>query len=109
MTEPPHPCAGCGFLVFRQPIGGGATCPLCGWIDDEDQARDPLASEGANALNLVEHQRTALIHLPPGVDRQGAWTRDPGWRPASEADARPRPHASPVCLLGDEPSPYYWR
>ena len=30
------------------------TCPVCGWIDDPNQKRDPELKEGANPISLSE-------------------------------------------------------
>jgi uncharacterized Zn finger protein (UPF0148 family) len=45
------PCPCCGSLTLRQ-SGAFEICPVCGWEDDPEQARDPETSGGANSMSL---------------------------------------------------------
>ena len=29
--QPSHPCPSCGFVVFEEPPGSYAICPVCDW------------------------------------------------------------------------------
>lgn len=78
-----HPCVACGFLVFDEPPGSFAICPVCGWEDDNVQAADPHYQGGANGISLVEAQRAVLAKLPIENMVYDGWARDKGWRPIS--------------------------
>jgi len=76
---PEYPCPACGFLVFGEPPGSFAICPVCSWEDDNAQFADPLYQGGANGISLAEHRRGALSRFPPSVREHGGFRRDPGW------------------------------
>ncbi|HEU5071973.1 MAG TPA: CPCC family cysteine-rich protein [Verrucomicrobiae bacterium] len=114
------PCPVCGYLVFNEPPGSYAICPICFWEDDEVHLGFPLMSGGANSVSLHEAQQhfvrvgaceqrfTSHVRQPTASDQ-----RDPKWRPFdptldphlkwnSEADSKRRLEAGQgVCL-------YYW-
>ena len=108
------PCVACGFLVFDEPAGSYAICPVCGWEDDHVQLRFPASSIGANRLSLFEYQQTiALVQAPLGVERLRAFERAPGWRPLRPGEIRNEPdqpqsgRAYFEAAAEDNP-PYYW-
>ncbi len=116
-----YPCPVCGYLVFDEPPGSYAICPICFWEDDQVQLGYPLMAGGANSISLYEAQQqfvrdcaseyrfTGQVRPPADTDR-----RDPQWRPFdpkrephlrwdSEADhERWRASGADACL-------YYWR
>jgi hypothetical protein len=116
-----YPCPACGYLVFNEPPGSYAICPICFWEDDMVQLGFPLMGGGANRPSLYEAQQEFIRHgvcelrlgghvrPPASSDR-----RDPQWRPFSpekdphldwdsEADSeRWRSVGLDECL-------YYWR
>lgn len=51
-----YPCPCCGHLVFDEPPGSYALCPVCWWEDDAVQLRWPRYAGGANRPSLVEAQ-----------------------------------------------------
>jgi hypothetical protein len=104
----PYPCPACGFLVFTEPPGSYDVCAVCGWEDDGIQLEAPGYTGGANGLSLEAYQREhALPQAPLGVDVQGGYRRESGWRPVTRAEARPD---LPVQRLAyDDPHVYYWR
>lgn len=54
MTER-FPCPCCGFLTLTEkPPGTFDVCPVCGWEDDDLQAREPEFGGGANRVSLQE-------------------------------------------------------
>jgi hypothetical protein len=76
-TGPPlsdYPCPCCGHIVFPEPPGSLALCPVCEWEDDALQLEFATTAGGANALTLFEAQR-AGAPSPPDL------ARDPSWRP----------------------------
>jgi len=77
-----YPCPGCGFLVFGEPSGSFAICPVCGWEDDNVQFADPHYQGGANGNSLAEHRRGVLSRFPPAILEYGGFQRDPGWSAA---------------------------
>jgi len=112
MTESKYPCICCGYLVMPDFPGSYALCPICGWEDDEAQARDPFYPGGTNSLPLIRAQQEFVEHgsIDPAAGQlvrsplpdEG---RDSGWRPFDPArdvvDAnRPRKARSAL---------YYWR
>lgn len=97
--------------------GSGATCPVCGWIDDFEQLAHPDLVYGANAaLSLRQAQRRALeVRGDTGSGRTVDFERDERWRPLRAGEtppADPDGPASPVCYLGTpDPADFvpYWR
>ena len=111
-----HPCPACGFLVHGARHGSGATCPVCGWIDDFEQLANPDLVYGANVnLSLRQAQALALAGLTAAPERVAAFERDERWRPLRAGEsppADPDGPASPVCYLGTpDPADFvpYWR
>ena len=48
-------CPCCGYLTLQEePPGTYAICPVCGWEDDDVQARNPEYDVGANAISVNE-------------------------------------------------------
>lgn len=88
MTAPKHPCAACGLLVFDEPAGSYAICPVCGWEDDPVQLAHPSLEGGANRESLRAVQPRAGGRAAQAIQR-GERTRDPRWRPLEAADLRP--------------------
>jgi hypothetical protein len=81
-----YPCPGCGFLVFGEPPGSFAICPVCGWENDNVQFEDPHFWGGANGISLAEHRQGVVSRFPPSVREHGGFRRDPGWSaPANES------------------------
>ena len=52
-----NPCPVCGYLVFDEPPGSYAICPICFWDDDRIQLGYPLMAGGANSVSLYEAQQ----------------------------------------------------
>lgn len=104
----PYPCPSCGFLVFAEPAGSYAICPICDWEDDVVQLEAPGYAGGANHDSLYNHQQgIALMLVPFGIDLFRGYRRAPGWRPVRPEEALaelPDPRAD----LDDERI-YYWR
>jgi hypothetical protein len=116
MPGPTEPCPACGFRVHDRPCGGGATCRVCGWVDDFEQLVHPDLGYGANpGLSLRQAQARAEGLLAATQDRANGVERDPGWRPLRSGEtpvADPLGPSSPVCYLGTpDPADYvpYWR
>lgn len=78
-----YPCPGCGFLVFSEPAGSFAICPVCGWEDDNVQATDPLYQGGANGISLRAHQAALLREVPLSIHEHLGFRREPTWRPCT--------------------------
>lgn len=74
-----YPCPGCGFLVFNEPIGSFAICPICGWEDDLIQAEDSFYQGGANGISLADHRQEVLRKYPVSVREHAGFRRDPTW------------------------------
>lgn len=103
--NPTFPCPCCGFLVFDEPAGSYATCPLCGWEDDPIQLQAPGYAGGANKESLCELRRCGgwdslqsdLLH---------GYRRAPDWRPLRDEECR-----AELPLTGPEQVNrhiYYW-
>jgi hypothetical protein len=111
-----HPCAACGYRIHVAPFGSGASCPMCGWIDDYEQLVHPDLTYGSNAgRSLRQAQRDALARHPLDRSHAGDPVRDERWRPLGTDEtpvADPHAPASPVCYVGTpDPRDYvpYWR
>lgn len=111
-----YPCPACGFLVHDAPHGSGATCPVCGWVDDFEQLAHPDLVYGANeGLSLRQAQLRIHAALATSPARATSFERDPRWRPLRPGEtppADPDGPASPVCYLGTpDPADFvpYWR
>jgi hypothetical protein len=117
-TENPCPC--CGYLVFDEPPGSYAICPICFWEDDHVQLRFPTLEGGANKLSLIRSQKNFAefgaceerfqsdVRRPMETD-----LRDLEWRMIDETDDR---FEEPINDIEDfTPYPddgttlYYWR
>ena len=97
-----HPCACCGFLVFREPLGTYDICPVCGWEDDEVQTRWPGYRGGANTDSLCGEQARFLSRASNKAESTEL-QRHPAWRPL-RADECLHATADP----NREPYVYYW-
>ena len=61
-------CLCCGrYTLTERPPGTYEVCPVCGWEDDPQQARDEDLAGGANTLSLREH-RKRFIEKVSGAD-----------------------------------------
>lgn len=115
MSDPDlHPCAACGFRVHDAPVGSGAVCPVCGWIDDFEQLVHPDLTYGANTgHSLRQAQREALARYPLDAVTE-ARPRAACWRPLAVGEspvADPQAPSSPVCYIATpDPGDYvpYW-
>jgi Cysteine-rich CPCC len=76
-----YPCPGCGFLVFSEPPGSFAICPVCHWEDCDVQFSDPYYDGGPNGTSLVDHQHHLVERFPLSVGEYAGYRRDPHWRP----------------------------
>ena len=106
-----NPCPCCGYLVFDEPPGSYAICPVCGWEDDFVQLQWPTMG-GANDPLFMAQREFAL--KPPPRDLAVLPDRDPLWRPVEEGDLpadEPRDYWGGVNAAIDRPlaEPYYWR
>lgn len=118
MSKPElHPCAACGFRVHDTPVGSGAACPVCGWIDDFEQLVHPDLTYGANTgQSLRQAQREALARHPrEAATATTGQLRAACWRPLEVGEtpvADPQAPSSPVCYIATpDPRDYlpYWR
>ena len=79
-------CLCCGFRPLEeQPPGTFDICAVCGWEDDDVQARDPNFEGGANQSSLREAQGLWLKSVNAGassVDKfWKAYQKDSTWKP----------------------------
>ncbi|MEP7338804.1 MAG: CPCC family cysteine-rich protein [Acidobacteriota bacterium] len=114
MEEGIYPCPACGFLVFDEPPGSYAICPVCEWEDDHIQLKHPAMSGGANSISLLEHQRKLLNVLPATLREFDGYKRAPDWRALIERDCadslEPPNSGLDYFKAAAEPSPgYYWQ
>lgn len=115
MTENLYPCVSCGFLVNSEPPGSYSICQICDWEDDHVQLKFPELSGGANRVSLFESQQSILAEIPFEIREHDGLTRDPDWRPLTNADLKGRRAQSPEdgksyfeAATEDAP-PYYWK
>jgi hypothetical protein len=117
MASELYPCPCCGHLVFEEPVGSYAICPICFWEDDPVQLRFVDFRGGANRPNLIEAQREyeacgamerrflPNVRPPHANDR-----RDAGWRHAGPGDIEPNGPDIPFTPYPAERGAlYYWR
>jgi hypothetical protein len=110
-------CPCCGYKTFSRSPGYYEICHVCFWEDDPVQLLNPWDHPGANKVSLQQAQKN---YADFGVSEAKfksyvkgvllADTRDPLWRPVTEAD---RQHvATPAQLAKDLPEGpwpwYYW-
>lgn len=112
-----YPCPCCGRLVFDEPPGSYAICPVCFWEDDPVQLRWPDFGGGANRPSLREAQAGYLASgaIEPGfADSVRAAAEDesfePEWRTLDTSvddvevwDADRAPWPTDLTVL------YWWR
>jgi hypothetical protein len=114
-----YPCPCCGYLIFGEPPGSYAICPICFWEDDALQLEFANTLDvGANQTTLIEAQRNYASHgacepsfvsnvrLPTVDDR-----RDPEWRPIDPTREEFAEWGTPDVARPDafDESLYYWR
>ena len=112
MSLSAYPCPCCGYLIFDEPPGSYAICPICFWEDDAGQLAHPDAG-GANTVSLRLAQRNYrecgacearfahLVRTPVAADAKAS-----GWH---RLDSPP----PAVCGLHSDWPPalwalYYW-
>lgn len=116
---PTYPCPCCGRLVFGEPPGSYAICPICFWEDDIYQLRFPTMG-GANRVSLVDGQKNyrefhaceleAKPHVRAAKESEPL---EPEWRPvdpvndAVEHPVRGGEYGS--TYPADSTTLYYWR
>jgi hypothetical protein len=105
---PEYPCPCCGYIVFTEPPGSYAICPLCSWEDDALQLEFATTlAGGANGCSLLDAQRTFRIARPaPGVERDPEWRRIHMGRDSFEEFEAAAPRRAPY---DDATRLYYWR
>lgn len=116
-----YPCPVCGYLVFDEPPGSFAICPICFWEDDIVQLGFPLMAGGANRVSLHQAQQNFMqggvceARLKRHVRQAESYDkRDPEWRPFEPTND---PHlrwdlpedSDRWQAIGGEPCLYYWR
>jgi hypothetical protein len=108
-----HPCPACGLRVHAERCGSGATCPVCGWVDDLEQLAHPDLVYGANSgLSLRDAQARSRA---AGQGAAVTYPQDEHWRPLRPGEtppADPEGPSSPVCYVGTpDRSEFvpYWR
>lgn len=113
MKEKVYPCPACGFLVFHEPPGSYAICPVCEWEDDSVQLKHPMMTGGANSLSLFEYQRKLLNTLPETLLEFDTYKQAPDWRILTEGDCaslEPLDSEYDYLKAATELSPaYYWQ
>ena len=120
----PYPCPCCGHLVFEEPPGSYATCPVCFFEDDGLRLEFATSFDGGpGQVTLLQAQRNYLQHGVSNVHelrnahgahrvspRGAEVLRDPAWRPISLEEDRfedwnvPAPRSAPA-----HADLYYWR
>lgn len=110
------PCPCCGYLVFHDPPGSHAVCPICVWEDDAVQLRWPLWNKGSNTPSLVAAQRcfaecgAVEPRLVPYARKpETSDLRDKRWRPLDPAHDAVEHDASSDSWPDDFTDLYYWR
>jgi hypothetical protein len=58
-----YPCPCCGHVVFDEPPGSYAICPVCFWVDDPVQLRWPDWAGGANKPSLEREGDVSAAEL----------------------------------------------
>ena len=109
-----YPCACCGYLTLGTSPGHYEICPICFWEDDPVQLLDPWCEGGANAVSLVQAQRSYASRGVSEARFKGnvrsvlpTDVRDATWRPVAEGD-RERA-TTPERLNEEKPSgPWRW-
>jgi len=109
-----YTCPACGFLVFTEPPGSYALCPICGWEDDCAQLSYPGMRNGANWGSLKEYQESILKELPATVSQEGDYKRDEAWRPLRAEECRVPARDQGIAQVyfqtaSEDAAPYYWR
>ena len=126
---PPYPCPCCGHLVFEEPPGSWATCPVCFFEDDGLRLEFATSFDGGpGRVSLLQAQRNYLQHGVSNVHelrnahgahrvslRGAEVLRDPTWRPILPEEDRfedwnvPAPRSAPVDADLHYWRPTYWR
>jgi len=112
-----YPCPCCGYLVFSEPLGSYAICPICFWEDDALQLEYPYEGGGPNHLSLAQSQSNyasfgacelrLLDYVRPPL---AAETQAEGWRPIEQvADVIPADERLHEWQQRPNPDRYYWR
>jgi len=118
-SDPAYPCPCCGYLVFEEPPGSFAICPICFW-EDEDLALEfaTTLQGGANRVSLARAQENfarlgacepgMVQHVRPPGPSDG---RDPAWRVIDPAVDRFERFDGPTGrqARAGGASLYYWR
>jgi hypothetical protein len=119
-SAPTYPCPCCGYVVFDEPPGSYAICPICFWEDDIVQLRFPAWAVGANRAALIDAQQNfqRVGASEPGFAQNcraptAGDKRDPGWRPVDLAtdniEAPPSGVDMGKTYPADATALYYWR
>lgn len=95
------PCSCCGFLVFDEPPGSYAICPICDWEDDELQLRFPGYPGGANHDSLCVRQSRARSYIPDDANLLKGYRRHAEWRPLRSEECVREPDEREAFI-------YYW-
>jgi len=112
-----YPCPCCGFVVFFEPPGSHAVCPVCDWEDDVSQLRYPDLDGGANLLSLIKAQARflenegCLAKLKTVELADRTFDRDVRWRPLKKSEIHfflPQKDPS-IDYPIDSTHLYYWR
>jgi hypothetical protein len=119
-SVPVYPCPCCGYVVFDEPPGSFAICPICFWEDDVVQLRFPAWAVGANRASLIDAQQSfqRVGASKPGFAQNcrtptAGDKRDLGWRPVDLATDNIEAPPSGVDMGKTHPADatalYYWR
>jgi hypothetical protein len=87
-----YPCPCCGYIVFAEPPGSYAICPICDWEDDDLQLRWPVVGGSANKMNLIVAQENFIkigakgeAHTNHTQGSPDDYKRDLNWRPIDKS------------------------
>ncbi len=96
-----YPCPCCRFLTLpKEPPGTFDTCPVCYWVDDGRQYRNPSATGGANRVSLEEARKNfQILGAASATDVQHVRPPEVHEHPLGDVIGRTIPNCVPNHLL----------